>query len=171
MNNELIEELITDYLKPEFRGRLIDRGLSRSMIWENGILPKNSSDFSDELTYDLLSYGYSLLSLAIKGINNGINENLRNQAFEKAATALMTVIYNGATNNQHFGQVKNAFIRAVDASGKEMVRFNLSGIGQYDQQRSLLFAELVRENNGWKFNAVGNSSPADNFVTWLKNYV
>ena len=80
-------------------------------------------------------------------------------------------IYNGVTNNQHFGQVKNAFIRAVDASGKEMVRFNLSGIGQYDQQRSLLFAELVRENNGWKFNAVGNSSPADNFVTWLKNYV
>ena len=98
MHKELIEELITKHLDPEFRGRLIDRGLARSMIWENGILPKNSSDFSDELTYDLLSYGYSLLSLAIKGINNGINENLRNQAFEKAATALMTVIYNGATN-------------------------------------------------------------------------
>ncbi len=80
-------------------------------------------------------------------------------------------IYNGTNNNQHFGQVKNAFIRAVDASGKEMVRFDLSGIGQYDQQRSLLFAELVRENTGWKFNAVGNAAPTDNFVNWLKNYV
>ena len=79
-------------------------------------------------------------------------------------------IYNGVANNQHFGQVKNAFIRAVDGSGKEMVRFDLSGIGQYDQQRSLLFAELVRQNNSWKFNAVGNSSPADNFVEWLKQY-
>ena len=84
MNKELIEELITNHLKPEFRGRLIDRGLSRSMIWENGILPENSSDFSDELTYDLLSYGYSLLSLAIKSIDNDVKETLRNQAFEKA---------------------------------------------------------------------------------------
>ena len=66
--------------------------------------------------------------------------------------------------------MKNAFIRAVDGTGKEMVRFDLSGIGQYDQQRSLLFAELVRENSGWKFNAVGNASPADNFVEWLKKY-
>lgn len=98
MNKELIEELITNHLKPEFRGRLIDRGLSRSMIWENGILPENSSDFSDELTYDLLSYGYSLLSLAIKSIDNDVNETLKNQAFEKAATALMTVIYNGSTS-------------------------------------------------------------------------
>lgn len=80
-------------------------------------------------------------------------------------------IYNAAAHQQHFGQVKNAFIRAVDASGKEMVRFDLSGIGQYDQQRSLLFAELVRENTGWKFNAVGNAAPTDNFVNWLKNYV
>ena len=80
-------------------------------------------------------------------------------------------IYEGAKNNQHFGQVQNAFIRAVDASGKEMVRFNLSGKDQYDQQRSLLFAELVRESNGWKFNALGSSSASDNFVEWLKKYV
>ena len=79
-------------------------------------------------------------------------------------------IYNAAAHQQHFGQVKNAFIRAVDASGKEMVRFDLSGTGQYDQQRSLLFAELVRENTGWKFNAVGKSSPSDSFVEWLKQY-
>ena len=79
-------------------------------------------------------------------------------------------IYNGASNQQHFGQVKNAFIRAVDATGKEMVRFDLSGTGQYDQQRSLLFAELVREPTGWKFNAVGQPSSSDSFVEWLKQY-
>ena len=79
-------------------------------------------------------------------------------------------IYNGASNQQHFGQVKNAFIRAVDTTGKEMVRFELSGMGQYDQQRSLLFAELVREPTGWKFNAVGQPSSSDSFVEWLKQY-
>ncbi len=79
-------------------------------------------------------------------------------------------IYKGVEQKQHFGQVKNAFIRAVDATGKEMVRFDLSGIGQYDNQRSLLFAELVREPNGWKFNAIGAASPSDTFVEWLKHY-
>ena len=79
-------------------------------------------------------------------------------------------IYNGASNQQHFGQVNNAFIRAVDATGKVMVRLDLSGMGQYDQQRSLLFAELVREPTGWKFNAVGQPSSSDSFVEWLKQY-
>jgi stress response protein SCP2 len=79
-------------------------------------------------------------------------------------------IYKGMENKQHFGQVENAFIRAVDATGKEMARFNLSGVGHYENQRSLLFAELVREPTGWKFNAVGSGSPSDSFVTWLKQY-
>lgn len=79
-------------------------------------------------------------------------------------------IYNGIKNNQHFGQVKNAFIRAVDAAGKEMVRFDLSGAGLYENQCSMLFAELVRESTGWKFNAIGNGSPADSFTGWLKQY-
>lgn len=79
-------------------------------------------------------------------------------------------IYKGTENKQHFGQVKNAFIRAVDATGKEMVRFDLSGTGQYENQRSLLFAELVREPAGWQFNAVGQASNSDSFVEWLKQY-
>ncbi|MFM2333083.1 MAG: tellurium resistance protein [Pseudomonadota bacterium] len=79
-------------------------------------------------------------------------------------------IYKAVENKQHFGQVNNAFIRAVDATGKEMVRFDLSGTGQYEQQRSLLFAELVRETSGWSFNAVGQASSSDSFVEWLKHY-
>lgn len=79
-------------------------------------------------------------------------------------------IYKGVENKQHFGVVKNAFIRAVDATGKEMVRFDLSGTGQYDNQRSLLFAELIRESSGWGFKAVGSASPSDSFVEWLKQY-
>lgn len=79
-------------------------------------------------------------------------------------------IYKGTENNQHFGQIKNAFIRAVDASGKEMVRYDLSGVGQYENHRSLLFAELQRESAGWKFNAIGTGSPSDSFVEWLKQY-
>lgn len=80
-------------------------------------------------------------------------------------------IYKGIENNQSFGEVENAFIRAVDGRGQEMARFDLSGGAQYDNCRSMLFAELVREDEGWKFNAIGAPSAADSFVEWLRQYM
>lgn len=80
-------------------------------------------------------------------------------------------IYQGEKHGQSFGKVKNAFIRAEDNKGKEMVRFDLSGGSEFAAMRSLLFAELTRENDGWKFNAIGTPDASDNFVTWLKHYI
>lgn len=80
-------------------------------------------------------------------------------------------IYEGIKNGQSFGKVRNAFIRAVDARDREMTRFDLSGGAQYEDCRSLLFAELEREAGGWKFTAIGTPSESDTFVEWLKQYV
>ncbi|CAK9885527.1 MAG: General stress protein 16U [Candidatus Erwinia impunctatus] len=80
-------------------------------------------------------------------------------------------IYNGEQLQQHFGQVKNAFIRAVDGRNVEMARFDLSGGPAFVNQRSMLFAELTREQDGWKFNAIGTPSDSDSFVTHLKDYI
>lgn len=80
-------------------------------------------------------------------------------------------IYNGLELKQHFGKVQNAFIRAVDAKNVEMARFDLSGGAAFDGQRSMLFAELVRESTGWKLNAIGEPSESDSFVSHLKNYL
>lgn len=79
-------------------------------------------------------------------------------------------IYKGHENNQNFGKVQNAFIRAVDQKGKEMVRFDLSGGEGFSAYCSMLFAELVREESGWKFNAIGKPDSSDSFVAWLKLY-
>lgn len=79
-------------------------------------------------------------------------------------------IYQGIANNQSFGEVSNAFIRAEDAKGREVLRFDLSGGAQYQNYRSLLFAELVRDGDDWKFNALGVPAPEDTFVHWLKQY-
>lgn len=79
-------------------------------------------------------------------------------------------IYNGAANGQTFEKVKNAFIRAVDGKGNEMLRFDLSGGAQFANCRSMLFAEMTREAGGWKFDAIGSPSPSDSFVEWLKQY-
>ncbi len=80
-------------------------------------------------------------------------------------------IYNGIKNKQNFGQVQNAFIRAEDGKGREMVRFDLSGGAQYENCCSMLFAELIREIGGWKFNAIGTPSQSDSFAEFLKQYV
>lgn len=80
-------------------------------------------------------------------------------------------IYNGEKLQQHFGKVQNAFIRAVDARNIEMARFELSGGPAFASQRSMVFAELVRESTGWKLRAIGEPSESDSFVSHLRNYV
>jgi stress response protein SCP2 len=83
----------------------------------------------------------------------------------------LVTIYQGQTKNQHFGKVTNAFIRAVDARGKEIARYTLSGPGQYENMCSMLFAEVYRHDGGWKFRAVGNATPSDSFVDIFKTYL
>lgn len=79
-------------------------------------------------------------------------------------------IYNGKKLQQHFGKVQNAFIRAVDACNIEMARFDLSGGPSFINQRSMVFAELIREPTGWKLKAIGEPSESDSFVSHLRNY-
>ena len=96
---------------------------------------------------------------------------LNNLPGEYAKIVFVVQIYEGAKRGQSFGKVKNAFIRAEDNKGKEMARFDLSGGAEFASKRSLLFAELTRENDGWKFGAIGESDDSDTFVTWLKRYI
>ena len=76
-------------------------------------------------------------------------------------------IYGGRQNNQHFGLIENAFIRAVDAKGKEIVRYNISGDATYNGMCSVIFAEAYRHNGSWKFRALGDVRQSDNFVDIL----
>ena len=70
-------------------------------------------------------------------------------------------IYKGQSRKQHFGQVANAFVRAVDGDGKEMARYKLSGGGEYDGKISMLMGELVRSGGGWEFRALGEALTED----------
>jgi len=83
----------------------------------------------------------------------------------------LVAIYDGRANNQSFGEVDNAFIRAVDRRGKELARFDISGFGTHPPYRSMYFAEVVREGSGWKFNAIGKPHLSDRFIDLLEPYV
>ncbi|PUZ26689.1 Stress response protein SCP2 [Chitinophaga costaii] len=80
----------------------------------------------------------------------------------------LVTIYQGRQKGQHFSMVENAYIRAVDARGKEIARFSLSGDATYNGMCSLVFAEVYRKDGGWKFRALGNPNATDNFVEILK---
>lgn len=63
-------------------------------------------------------------------------------------------IYDADARSQSFGQVRNAYIRVVDAGNdNEVVRYDLSE--DYATETALVFAELYRNNGDWKFKAVG----------------
>ncbi|EJL74831.1 TerD family protein [Chryseobacterium populi] len=79
-------------------------------------------------------------------------------------------IYQGNTNRQHFGMIENAFIRAVDARGKEITKFSLSGDESLNGMCSMVFAEAYRHNGDWKFRAIGEPYRTDNFIEVLVPY-
>lgn len=70
-------------------------------------------------------------------------------------------IYNGKERKQHFGLVENAFVRAVDATGKEIARYRLSNDPSYEGKLNMLMGEVYREGGEWKFKAVGNPLAED----------
>ena len=66
----------------------------------------------------------------------------------------VVTIYQARERKQQFGMIKNAFIRVVDAdTGTELCKYNLSE--NYEGKTAMVFGEVYRYNNEWKFGAIG----------------
>lgn len=72
-----------------------------------------------------------------------------------AVTQLCVVvtIHEAEARRQNFGQVRNAFIRIVDASGTELVKYELDE--DFSVETAVEFGRLYSRNGQWKFEAVG----------------
>jgi tellurium resistance protein TerD len=63
-------------------------------------------------------------------------------------------IYSAEVTGQNFGQVRNAYIRVVDASnGIELARYDLTE--DASAETAMIFGELYRYSSEWKFRAIG----------------
>ena len=131
---EELESDITQAISPGFRGRLLDRGQARSMIWKDGVLPPDAPRFSAELSYDLLSYGYSLLGLGLRLREMGGNPEVYRAAFSKAASSIEDVIYKGDPDD-----VAHGFHNVLAASAYHLARYSAKAY-------SLLHGALNGEN-------------------------
>jgi tellurium resistance protein TerD len=68
--------------------------------------------------------------------------------------AVSVTIHESQARNQNFGQVENAFARIVNEEDqKEVVRYDLSE--DYSVEDAMVFCELYRHGNEWKFRAIG----------------
>jgi tellurium resistance protein TerD len=92
------------------------------------------------------------------GAGEGDDEALK-VTLEKVPAAIRRIvitvtIHEAESRRQNFGQVSNAFMRIVNLDNDvEIVRFDLSE--DYSTETAMIFGEVYRHNDEWKFKAVG----------------
>ena len=78
-------------------------------------------------------------------------------------------IYQARERSQHFGLIRNAFIRLVDAdTGREICKYNLSE--NYSGMTAMIFGEVVRVGNEWQFNAIGQPTTDNDIGSLAARY-
>lgn len=71
-----------------------------------------------------------------------------------AKVSFVVTIHDAEARKQNFGQVANAYIRALNADGdQEIARYDLSE--DASTETAMIFGELYRSNEEWKFKAIG----------------
>lgn len=104
------------------------------------------------------------LTGAGEGDDEQIMVNLQQLPAEYDKIVFVVNIFEAQSRHQHFGMIRNAYIRICDDTGKEMCRYNLSE--NYDNMTAMIFGELYRHNGAWKFNAIGQATQ-DNGIKML----
>jgi len=73
-------------------------------------------------------------------------------SYEKVIFAV--TIHEAKERKQNFGQIRNAYIRILNAdTNQEEIRFDLSE--DYSIETAMVFGELYKHGNEWKFAAIG----------------
>lgn len=87
-----------------------------------------------------------------EGDDEVIEVTLANIPAEVTRIPFLVNIYEGGKGGQNFGQVKNAFVRLVNAETKEeFARHDLAS--EYPTNTGVLVGELYRDGDAWAFKA------------------
>ena len=98
------------------------------------------------------------------GEGDGDDETIETVLANIPATAETVVfsinIFQGVAKGQHFGRVKDAFVRLYDkADGKELAKFDLTE--DHGGKDAIVAGKMYRHNGEWKFQAIGESLIGD----------
>jgi len=83
-------------VEPGVRGRLLDKGLARGLIWRDGDLPDGAPEFSEGLSDDLLDYAHAVMAMALRLRASQQGEpKLLDRAFLVAGEAIEAAVHRG----------------------------------------------------------------------------
>lgn len=110
------------------------------------------------------------LTGAGEGDDEQIIIDLSRVPMEYDRIVIVVNIYHAVQRKQHFGMIKNAFIRLVDArNNKELCKYNLTE--NYSGVTAMIFGEIYRHNGEWKFNAIGNGTTDPGLAELCRRYI
>jgi stress response protein SCP2 len=174
-----------DEVQPEKKGLFssqpedIDCDASAILIDANGRL---SQDMDGNLLKDVVFFNHlkhpsgaiihqgDNLTGGGDGDDEQILVDLSNLPQQYSKVVFVVTIYKAREKRQHFGMIRNAFIRLVDAdTNNELMRYNLSE--NYNNMTAMIFGEVYRHDGEWKFNAIGQPT-TDNSISdvWNKYF-
>ncbi|WP_394777003.1 TerD family protein [Flavobacterium sp.] len=67
--------------------------------------------------------------------------------------SFVVTIHHADTRRQNFGQIRNSFIRIVDQTNTELVKYELDE--DFSIETAVEFGRIYKRNDEWKFEAVG----------------
>ncbi|MDR2485553.1 MAG: TerD family protein [Treponema sp.] len=103
------------------------------------------------------------------GDDEQIEVNLSDIPGQYEKIVFIVTIYQAKERKQHFGMIRNAFIRIVDReTRKEILRYDLSE--NCDGMTAMIFAEMYRKEGRWKFNAVGQPTQDNGLSALAERY-
>ena len=138
-------------------GTDFDLDASAILVGENGkvISDKHFVFFNNLTSPDgMVEHTGDNLTGEGEGDDEQIKVNLAGLGPEVAKVVFPVSIYDADARQQNFGQVRNAFIRVVNAADqKEITRYDLTE--DASTETAMVFGELYRNGSEWKFRAVG----------------
>lgn len=88
------------------------------------------------------------------GDDENLLVDLSKMPIEAKKVVFVVTIHEAEARRQNFGQIDNAYIRALNAdNNSEIARYELTSEAR--AETAMIFGELYRHTEGWKFRAVG----------------
>ena len=87
------------------------------------------------------------------GDDEKIQIDLSKIAPEVNEISFVVTIHHADTKRQNFGQIRNSFIRILDQSNVELVKYELDE--DFSIETAVEFGRIYKRNEEWKFEAVG----------------
>ncbi len=135
----------------------IDCDASAIMLQDGKLKYKNDVVYFGNLKHDsntVIHTGDNLTG-AGEGDDEQIIVDLQKMPNNYDRIVIVVNIYQAFQRQQHFGMIKNAFIRIVDeVSGEELIRYDLGE--DFSIETAVVVGEIYRHCGEWKFNAIGS---------------